>query len=385
MTWRAVLEGAEADAARAAIAQLADQVAADPLEDPTLIRGAAGAALMHGTLARALGDVRAAARAEAALGRALERIGDAAPGPWLGTGFVGVAWVMHHLADVVPVDDDALAPIDALVAELLGRDAWPYEYELWQGLIGLGVYARTRGRGDLVARVVEHLDRLAERSADGVTWWNRDFVDLSAPGSDPRGYHNLGLALGVAGAIVFLADAASDGIAGAGPLTADAIAWLLAHDRPGTAPRFPGAIGMTIQPGRLRNGWCYGDLPVAIAAVRAGTVLGAPAWVEHGRAIARAMAARPVDDVPDFDVAFCHGAAGRAHMFNRLGQALDDEPLRDAARRYYGETCARLAVGGALPPHLNVGASGVALALLGGVAPTDPGWDQVFLTALPPG
>ncbi|MCE9576555.1 MAG: lanthionine synthetase C family protein [Deltaproteobacteria bacterium] len=383
MSWRAVLQGADADAARAAIARLAVQVAADPLDDPTLIRGAAGAALLHGTLARG-GDEQAAERAHAALGRALERIGEVAPGPWLGTGFVGVAWVMNHLADVLPIDDDALAPIDEMVADLLRRPEWPHEYELWQGLVGVGVYARARGRGDLVARAVAHLDRLAERSEAGATWWNRDFFDFGALGADPRGYHNLGFALGVAGVIAFLADAASDGITAARPLLAEATRWLLAHDRPHMAPRFPGAIGMAIPAEKLRNGWCYGDLPVAIAAVRAGTVLGEPGWIAHGRDIARAMAAGPVEDVPDFDVAFCHGAAGRAHMFNRLGQALRDDELLAAAHLYYRETLVRLSVQRTLPPHLNVGACGVALVLMGAVSASEPTWDSLLLAAIPP-
>jgi hypothetical protein len=95
------------------------------------------------------------------------------------------------------------------------------------------------------------------------------------------------------------------------------------------------------------------------------------------------MARGPIEDVPDLDAALCHGTAGRAHLFNRLGHALGDEVLVEAARRYYRDTLARIGV--ALPdtPRLTTGTSGIGLALLAAITPEEPTWDRVFLTTLP--
>src|SRR5438445_1860785 len=102
--WRPILDGDDASAARAAVSAIADDLAARELADPSLIRGAAGVALVHGYLARD-GDPRGEARAHATLARALELLAAATPRPCLGTGFVGVAWAIEHLADVVAADD----------------------------------------------------------------------------------------------------------------------------------------------------------------------------------------------------------------------------------------------------------------------------------------
>src|SRR5207248_872624 len=129
--------------------------------EPSLLHGWAGIALVHGYRAFA-GEAGAEARAHDALATALEQIDSAETiRRMLGTGVVGVGWVMQHLRALIGAGDATLEQIDAMVLELVARDRWTLEYELWEGLVGLGVYALERGRVDVVAHVVRHLDRLA--------------------------------------------------------------------------------------------------------------------------------------------------------------------------------------------------------------------------------
>jgi hypothetical protein len=386
MPWRPVLEGSDADRAR----EVSDRIAAelvgrDDIDDLTLNKGWAGIALLHGY--RALdGDAAAADHAYDALARAMALLDERPTNPWLGTGYLGLAWTMHHLRDVVGVDDDALRPMDELAATLLAQDPWTHEYELLGGLSGVGVYALERGRHDLVALAVAHLDRLAERTPDGVTWWNRDPIDWHPPYINENGYHNLGIGIGVAGTIGFLAVAIDAGAGGplASGLVADAIRWLTAQERADVRPRYPMCLHLEAPARFVRNSWCYGDAAIACVLTRAGGAVAEPAWQAHARALAQGMAAGPVNDVPYLDLTFCCGLIGRAHLFNRLAQAFDDALLLETSRSYYRRSLDAIATSPMTQPGLKTGWAGVALALLAAISPTEPSWDRAFVVAVPP-
>jgi hypothetical protein len=370
VSWQPFLEGDDAARARAAIATIAERLAAIELDDPSLAGGAAGVALLHAQLARE-GDDAAGERAYDAFAAALRAV-PRAQGPWLASGHLGVGFAAAQLDDLIELDEGVLPTFDRVAADLLAPDAWPLDYELLYGLVGVGVYARARGRDELVARAAWHLDRLATRDGAGATWWTR--ADGAA---DPRGFRDLGLAHGAAGAIALAA------IAGARPLLHDAVPALLACARDGKAPVYPMQLGLA-RPDQLRNGWCYGDLAIACALVAAGRAAAEPAWIEHGRALARAHAAGPIDDVPDVGVTLCHGTAGRAHLLARLARATDDAALLAAARRHAIATLDRLPTLDLGRPSLLTGATGVALVLHAAVSTIEPRWDRALLVELPP-
>ena len=93
----------------------------------------------------------------------------------------------------------------------------------------------------------------------------------------------------------------------------------------------------------------------------------------------------------------CHGAAGIAHLFNRLYQDTGDDELADGARRWYtlllAARTADRGVGGfmawqpasdgrmgwaAVPGFLS-GSAGIAMALLAATTPLAPDWDRILL------
>ena len=102
------------------------------------------------------------------------------------------------------------------------------------------------------------------------------------------------------------------------------------------------------------------------------------------------------------DTGLCHGSAGLAHIFNRLGQATGDVELVRAARRWYDATLDMHQPGKAVAgfpsrdvdphgayrwlasPGFLEGAAGVGLALSAAVG-GEPHWDTVPPTAIPPG
>ena len=398
--WQPLIAGEDAELAHAAIEAIARDLEAAKPSDPSLYHGQAGIALLHGYRAR-LGDEHALDAAGDALATAVTGEGEEKV-PWLGRGFTGTAFALAHLRDLIDAGPETLGELDKAIAWVLERDPWPFDWELVTGIIGLGVYGLERadtawGRA-AVERVVGYLAARAERSPAGATWLapvrDGDLTGLS-PEETPT-YHNLGLPYGVVGAINFLAAASRAGLSGSdGSLLAEAIRWLRAHDRPDADIRFPAFIARGL-PVRRRNGWCYGDPIVAVALVGAGLAAGEASWVEHGVDVALHAArwSLRLDPATD-DLSFCHGTAGRAHLFNRLAQATGSSELCEAARACYRRLLAARqpgtgiagfrfepAVTGTFDRGLQLGAPGLAICLLAAISDLAPDWDRAFLTAL---
>jgi hypothetical protein len=183
-----------------------------------------------------------------------------------------------------------------------------------------------------------------------------------------------------------------------------AIRWMRAQRLP-PDPRgcFPGIIGREPRAaGLARTAWCYGEPGIAAALWSAAIHTGSdPAeW----RELALDAARRPAELCHVSDPNLCHGAAGLAHLWNRLYQASGDPGFRDAARGWFERTLAMRrpgeGIGGftarrsrvpgvddtqidqAAPEFLD-GALGVGLALLAGLGGDEPGWDRLLLCDLP--
>ena len=390
--WLPLLEGADAERAREAIAAVAADLERLEPTDASLYHGQAGIALLHGY--RALdGDARAVDAAAGSLSIAAAGQGEESL-PWLGRGFAGTGFAIAHLQGLIDPGADTLAALDRAVAWVLERDPWPFGWELIAGLIGLGVYGLERRDAAMVERVIAHLTATAELGAEGATWLapvrEQDMTGLETGGH----YHNLGLPYGVAGAIGFLAAARRAGLSDGG-LLERATGWLRGRDR-ADAIRFPAFLAGERQRSH-RNGWCYGDPITAVVLVAAGQAAGQPTWTEHGVEVALHAARWSLrTDPAEGGLSFCHGAAGRAHIFNRLAQVTGSSELADAARAAYRQVLSgrapgtgiggfRLdpAVAGRYDHGLQLGAAGLAICLLAGTSAVAPDWDRAFLTAPP--
>ena len=118
--------------------------------------------------------------------------------------------------------------------------------------------------------------------------------------------------------------------------------------------------------------------------------------------IAHRAARCPVEKSGVVDGGLCHGAAGVAHLFNRLFQATGDEVLKRAACLWLSRTLEMHQPGKGIAgfpkgapdsspkdeprwsAELGIleGAAGVALALLAGITDIEPQWDRVMLTSI---
>lgn len=407
--WRPLLEGAEAERALEAAREIADALpAAGEVDgaDPSLAGGDAGLALLYAFLGRATGetgDGRAAAHLEAAIDALATT---PLPGALYG-GFSGVAWSAELLqGGGGEEDDDFNAEVDEALLAHVGQGPWHGHYDLVSGPVGLAVYALERlprpQAGALAREIVARLEETAQRVPEGTTWHTRwDLLPEHQRPGYPGGHYNLGVAHGVPGAIAVLGQACAAGVERARPLLEGAVEWVLAQEMPEDSPsRFPYSQAPEVRRSPARAAWCYGDPGVAAALLVAARCAGEARWEEEALRIARCAARRPEDSAGVVDAGICHGAAGLAHVYNRIHQATGDEEVGEAAcfwirrtleMRQPGEGVAGYLSWG--PPRgggpsrwlpdagLLTGAAGVALTLLAAATPVEPAWDRFLLVS----
>lgn len=351
-----------------------------------------------------------AERAVPFLQGALERVASEPLGAGLYGGLAGTGWVLAHLANWVYAadEDDPNAAIDAVLYEHLSQTPWDGDYDLINGLVGIGVYAVARLPSptgvQLLAQVVARLANLAIAEATGITWRTPPHLLPEPQRRDfPHGYYNLGLSHGIPGVIALLGHAVAAGVATATvrPLLHGAVRWLLAQDPAyavGTetgGDSFPAFVADRRPTPAARLAWCYGDVGIAAALLGTARRVNEPAWAAEAIRIARRAAQRPVAQSGVHDGCLCHGAAGLAHLFNRFYQATGEQHFLHQARFWIKETMTlrqpaqgiagycfwRGAVWVDTPGFLE-GAAGIGLALLAAATPITPAWDRLLLVDL---
>ena len=161
--WRPVLHGAERERALQAAQDIADALR-EPRWLPgrsnfSLAGGSAGLAVFFTYLSQALCESEAVAR-----GFLEEAIAAASDGPTqasLFSGLAGVGWAAAHLQGrLVGHDTEGItAEIDQTLRDHLTLSRWSDDYDLIEGLVGLGVYALERLPRPAAAALLKRVTR----------------------------------------------------------------------------------------------------------------------------------------------------------------------------------------------------------------------------------
>jgi lantibiotic modifying enzyme len=415
VSWTPILSGDAADRAMQAV----EAIARDPrMRAPaggdgdaaggaSLAGGTAGRALLYNYLAASGVDAAAAEVALEQLESSLTALEEVRMSASLHEGFAGIAWTHAHLAGRLfeRDEDSSLAAIDEALLDYLTQTPRIDDYDLISGLVGLGVYALEHPaettREALVTRIVARLSELAERHDDRATWFTRPaMLGPSQLAQAPDGFYNLGMAHGIPAIVAWLGLVMASAVDGdAGRLVAGAVSWLREQERPSDELS---AFSHWLEPGKApasaRLAWCYGDPGVAIAMLSAARGAGRRDWEADALRIARRAATRSPESSGVRDAGLCHGAAGVAHVFNRMHQATGEDWLADAARAWFARALDMRqpnGVGGFLgytpsaeapwrpETGLLTGAAGIGLALLAACTSVEPEWDRVLLLDVP--
>lgn len=424
-SWQPLLDGQEASSAQSAARAVAASIqrferspALADLQFPGLARGAGGIALLFSYLNTTWPSAAYADTAERFYERAIEGASRGRLPHGLYAGYTGIAWLSEHLENRLfeSDEDDSVEGVDEQLDEIVRQWSRNDVYDLISGLAGIGIYMserlpRARAQKAL-ASIVDRLDDMAETTDHGVTWFTpAASIPASQRARTPTGYYNLGVAHGVPGILPVLAVAATSGInqAKAHALLDGAVNWLLRQARnTEQTPTFatfitPGQTSIS----RARLAWCYGDAGVAATLLCVADAVGRDDWRSFALNLARRSVTRTApDDTRVRDPGLCHGAAGLAHLFNRIYQASQDNTLADAARYWLRQSLAMrrddMPIGGywrmhwqpgdkRAPPHgqpttaagFLEGAAGVALMLHAATTDIRPDWDRLLGVSLP--
>ncbi len=386
-----------------------------PGEGPfsAIVRDAPALAVLFAYLSRARGSARDSAQAAHYLELAVEAAAATPLVPSFDGGLAGVGWAAAQLHKVLGLELDGVSSeIDVALRDNLEEAGWSATYDLIGGVVGVGAAALER-LPNPVARscldwIIGHLERTAEHDPAGVTWWTDPaWLPPDNSAQHPRGYYDLSVAHGVPAVTALLARTAARGIQSerGRRLCEGAVGWLRAQEA-----RYPvglpylielGGSAETVPAPPARLAWCQGDLGAAAVRMATASAAGRPDWADSALALARRAAGRAPLSAGVSDASFCHGAAGVAHVFNRLYQATDEALLGDAARSWFDQTLALRQPGRGIAgfaarfpeadgsfrwapmPGLVEGASGIALALLAAASPHEPYWDGILLLSNP--
>jgi hypothetical protein len=389
-------------------------------------------ALLYSYLAVAQNDLAWATRATECLNQAIDEANQQSAYLGLFGGLTGLGWTVEHISQLlnqtsfpgedepdsnaetdagpeeeVPIEEDLNAEIDAVVLRNLQHFTSSSPYDLISGLVGFGVYFLERLPKETAIQGIQtvfgHLETLADHTEAGISWhsgpellpdWQREQC--------PNGYYNLGVAHGIPGIIHFLSEVSASRIVDqqrSHRLLEGSVNWLISQRRPSGARS---AFSAWIVPGQetsdSRLAWCYGDVGILSVLLQVARRAGRDDWQKFANDLLDHCLAWPPDQAGVGDAPLCHGAAGVAHIFNRIYQSENDPRCRDAAIFWLERALAMrqpgTGVGGfssltrpdpsgpivweANPAFLD-GAIGVALTLLAATTPVEPAWDRMLL------
>jgi lantibiotic modifying enzyme len=408
-TWMPLLSGADADRARTIIDGIRSELAETARARRPAHRHAyrvAEQALLEGYAAES-GLQAGKGSCDFLLEEVVEAVPHSELVPGLYGGLAGVGWIIEHVARLdgggpTEVND----PIDEALNDCVLQGSDADSYDLIGGAVGLGVYALERLPA---SGAVELVGAIRRRLLDTVRWVGNLATWLTPPGAilgaesrarHPNGYYNLGLAHGVPGAAALLGSLGTmtEADSEVEMTVSGALEWISANSRRGAEAWFPYWVsrGDRVTTGQRTNerlGWCYGDLGVGAALHLAGKQIGSERWMRDGVEIMKHTLERPMDATGVVDASLCHGAAGIAHVYNRVYQTTGDMELRSGARRWFERTFELHRPGTGFggfsfwgqssswesDPSFLTGAVGIALALLAGISDKEPGWDRLLL------
>ena len=376
-----------------------------------LASGKAGLAILFAYLHLHSGHPRHREISERLLHEALGDIASTAFSARFFFGWTGVAWTAAHL-DSLPtwnVDEGTVGEVVRIVERLVRQSSWANQQDLVSGLAGIGVYALERMPRPAAAAGLAAV--ISQLGACGVTDEGEDCWlaapvqtrdDVVLPDADDS--LEQGLAHGIPGMIALLAEAHAAGVAEARPLLEKAVNWSLERIPPlGTSDLFMHARSHAGTNGHWpRQSWCDGAPGMAAALMVAAHRTGYRPWRDSAIDLAVRAADTPLDQCLIADHSLCQGAAGVAHLYNRMYQATGHEGLREGARTWFRRLLDMRhdtsGVGGFLAylprrshgdpwvadAGLMTGAAGAALAMLAATSDVEPNWDRMMLVSVPP-
>lgn len=269
-----------------------------------------------------------------------------------GGGITGFYWVINHLyrKNLLFKDSAALKNIlnnktEHSIVESLEMDFLLSRYDPLYGYLGKGLYFLSKPESALSKSVIEKILQILSRDrvqvdVESITWVDfRLKYEYDDAKNERFVLGNCGQAHGITGIISFLCTVLekynSKRIKNiAAGLLRPAVNWLLAQEIPVSERDFyyfPQSVNLLNRGGERaskfsRLGWCYGDHIIAYTLYRVAIVLNEEKYRSKADEVTLNSCRIPLErsgvtaqaEQKQFDPTICHGAAGIAHIYQRI-------------------------------------------------------------------
>lgn len=317
------------------------------------------------------------------------------------TGSLAIIYFMRLLHNANIITDEDIEGIEEdsieFFLELLSAAADRKEYDLFTGLIGLGIYFLEIKKFDAAAKIVSYIDHLKHERNQSFFWIDHIVKEDNII--------DLGLAHGQPSIISFLAECYHKGCEKetCAKLIRGSVNFLkeLYEENKDSQFIFPSKLNIATGEKQLseRLAWCYGDLGVAISIWKAYTVLQDEYLKAMCLAIILNLSKVKADKSGVFysqknkciDTGICHGTSGISHIFNKFHRIFQNPALKEAHDYWMSLTLQQLDKGAKFPYDLKndewvehtgllEGISGVGMVLLDYQYPDKArDWDKIYL------
>lgn len=312
------------------------------------------------------------------------------------TGISGVLWTIWFLNKEGFADlDDYFEDIMPVLQTALENDSKISNFDFLHGATGLAFYLShlSQHTKPLLETYLKNLGEKAEEDETTFKW-----LGQIKSGDSMKDVYNLSLSHGITSIVIVLC-ALQELFPEQNDISRrikKAVHFIrLQKEIPATADDslFPN-YASTEKQENSRLSWCYGDLGIAFALLKAGQTLNDQSMVDEAVEIMLHNAQRrDLQKAFVADTGICHGTAGIAHMFNRFYHYAPRDEFKDAAMYWLKQTLAMASFtdgvagfktfdgpsGWKNDSSLLDGVAGIGLALLGFVCDAEPKWDRCLL------
>ncbi len=319
-------------------------------------------------------------------------------------GTSGFFWAVNHLIEngFIEGDRELFSGNDPFLFSVMEKDLKKGQYDFLHNALGIGLYFLCQNTPESVKYIewfVSELEKIAEPDRNSLKWRSNYYINEK----ESKEVYNLSLSHGIASIIAFLDRVHRKGIAKnkSLELLGKAINFLLDHkyERPNTnGSYFPSVVFVHEHnhESGSRLAWCYGDLGIGIILWQASQTMQSSDLERVALEILLQTTIRK-DPVKEhvIDAGICHGAAGIAHIYNRMYHYTGMDEFRKAAIFWIEETVRKAyftdGIAGYKAWHtekhggwissigLLEGVSGIGLVLLSAISDIEPKWDECLL------
>ncbi|MCP4214644.1 MAG: lanthionine synthetase C family protein [bacterium] len=408
MKWTTWLDKKNSDIYRAKLSEIADALMehTGKLEKNSigLMGGKVGVALFFFYYAQMTMEEKYVDYAHELLSDTFEEINNEFTLHTFAGGLAGIGWTVEHVVqnDLLDADtDEILAPLDPFLHKAMLYDINTKNYDFLHGAIGNGTYFLSRLRKkeaqSNLAELVDLLGKISDKDANGLISWESVLDrDKGSKGA------NLSLSHGMASIIVFLAKTLEKGIAKekSAELLEGAVRYMMAHrlEEGKFLSCYPSWVSDEYPPDGSRLAWCYGDLGIGVALWQAGQSADNNEWRDEAlKTMLHSTKRTDIKENSLVDPGLCHGAAGLAHIYNRMYHYSGNDAFKEPTR-YWMDVTMKMASyedgyagfkawhtekygGWVAEVGFLEGIAGIGLAFISVLSEIEPKWDRcLFLS-----